>query len=140
VFALDPQDHITHLNGRMTDELGYHRYAYQPGVVPPTEVEAFFRLSPHAKVVLDLEHSPRPVMFLASGNGLGHRAHVVVARDMGDLTWPAYLARLRVTAYDEARTYVQKAFQPLRDAIHAAYDDRWRRRPFDRPQQAADDQ
>lgn len=126
--ATDPQDHITHLNGRMVDEAGYWRYTDQPGLEPPTEVEAFFRLSPHAEVVLDLEHPPRPVMFMASKPGLPGRSHVVVARDMGDLLWPAYIARLRATAAAEARAYVTKLTDPLRKALGDARFETARRR------------
>lgn len=117
----DPQDHITHLNGRMVhDRPELEKYAYRPGQPPSPLVEGFFRLSPHARCVYDLHADPRPVMFMAPTPGLPGRCHVVVARDPGDLEWPAYLANLRARAVGETANYVYHLFGPLRTAIAEA--------------------
>lgn len=113
----DPQDHITHLPSGRVHELGYSRYAYQPGERADTLVEGFFRLSPRARVVYDPLHGPRPVMFMASSVTGDWREHVVVARERGDLSWPAYLASERSRYKLEAAVYVAGLVAPIREAI-----------------------
>jgi len=99
----------------------------------PREVEAFFSLSPNAQIVLDVEHVGLPVAFLSGfiGNHPG-REHLVVSRDWGDLTWPAWLEGQRTQAPAHHARYLKELIAPIRAAIIASAKKIERTRPLER--------
>jgi hypothetical protein len=121
--STNPQDYITHLSGRMADEGGYQRQTWQRGQTPSRTVEQFYSLSPKARVIINPLHGPRPVMFMSDHHPdpwVMHRAHVIIAREWGDLEWPAYLARIESTYRHEARTFVTSLSEPFWAAYREA--------------------
>lgn len=101
----------------------YQRYHWTGEKHPaPREVEAFFSLSPRARIVIDPDHGPRPVCFLTGFHNQGHpgREHIVVAREWGDLTWPVWLERQHHEARAAGMRLNRALWKPVTDAIKAS--------------------
>lgn len=72
------------------------------GITP--EVGGMFRLAPGAVFVS--ADVPSPFAFLAQVGY--HRTHVVVGREYGDLAWPAFVKRQRMTVAADTRRIVRE--------------------------------
>lgn len=64
---------------------------------------------------LDHPDVKQPFVFVGEV-GTGHRGHIVVAREYGDVTWPAYLIRQGELVGD-ARVWVRQGLADVTDAI-----------------------
>ena len=99
---------------RLCDEYGIPFTVRQGGVKVDSHVAAFYTLS-RGSVVLEHPDVSAPFTFLAQVGG--HRAHVVVCREYGDVEYPARLRALSAGVVAAGVLAVREGLADAREAV-----------------------